>query len=616
MAGSAERPSAGKRAGSVAGAPADQAPGAAAALARRAWPLVALLCLTLFAYSDSFGAAFQFDDERSIVGNPVLRDPASFLPGGPGWSQRPNRGVGYLTLALNRWAGGLDPAGYHAVNLAIHLLAALLVQALAVLCFRTPRLKGSALAPHARAAGWVAALLFATHPLQTEAVTYVVQRLTSLAAAFCLLALVQYLRWRTRPAGSRGTPAYALALVSMALAMRTKEIAFTFPLVIGLFELCLFEGPWKRRLAGLAPFLASMAIIPATLLSASGARLDLGDVEQLTRVQTSLGRLDYLATELPVLARYLRLLLLPAGQNLDHDVPPYHSFLAPPVVAAGILLLLLAAGAAVLLARAGRRERALDPAARLVALGVAWFFLTSAVESSVIPIVDVMFEHRVYLPSVGLFLAASVGGAFLARRLAGRRGPVALAAAGLAVAAALSVATYARNEVWASPLTLWGDAAAKSPGKSRPQNNYGAALTEAHREDEAEPHVREAIRLDPANAEARYNLGRILLLRGEYPPAVESFRTALDLQPDYPEAWANLGATLNRLHRYGETVALLGDGARLAGSGDGHFNLGVAFAALGDEAGARREIQVLESLESPLAGQLASYLRGLRAPAR
>ncbi|HZZ85251.1 MAG TPA: tetratricopeptide repeat protein [Anaeromyxobacteraceae bacterium] len=591
------------------------------ARAKAAWPLAALLLLTLLAYSGSFGGAFQFDDQRSIVDNPVIRDLRNFLPGGEGYHQRPNRSVAYLTFALNHRAGGLAPAGYHAVNLAIHLLNGLLVLALVRLAFRTPRLAGSALAPRASEIAAVAALLFATHPLQTQAVTYVVQRITSLATTFCLLTLVLYLRWRLAPSGPSRRPAraagYLLLLLTAALAMRTKEIAFTFPLVIALFDLYLLDGPWTTRLAALAPLVACMGIIPATVLSTAGAAADFGDVQRLTRVQTSLGRLDYLATELPVMATYLRLLVLPLGQNLDHDFPLFHSFLAAPVAASALLLgSLVAFGCWLLLARTRPGPRPLDPAARLVALGIAWFFLALLLESSVIPIVDVIFEHRAYLPSVGFFLAVSAGGGLLARRLGDARGRVLFLGAGLALAAGLSAATYARNEVWATPLSLWADAAAKSPGKSRPQNNLGAALDAAGRDDEALPHVLAAIRLDPGNAEAHYNLGRIRLVQGDYAGALDSLQTAVALQPAQPEAWANLAAVLNRLRRFDETVRLVGDGARIDGSADGHFNLGVALAALGDDDAARREIRLLEDRAPALARNLAAYLEGLRGSPR
>src|SRR6266567_3390765 len=346
------------------------------ALAKTAWPFATLVLLTLAAYSNSFGGSFQLDDLSSIVDDPVIKDLRHFLPGGEGYLQRPNRSVAYLTFAMNYWVGGLAPAGYHVVNLCVHLLNALLVYALVALCFRTPRLRDSGLSLHAREIAAVAAVLFATHPLQTQAVTYVVQRITSLATTFCLLALVQYLRWRMAPADSARRVAriasYALLLLTTVLAMRTKEIAFTFPLVIALFELCLLDGPWTTRLAALAPLVACMGIIPITMLAMRGAGADFGDVQRLTRVQSSVGRIDYLATEFPVIVTYLRLLILPLGQNVDHDSPLYHSLLAPAVAASALLLALLVALAIHLFVRTRARPRPLDPAVRLIALGIAW----------------------------------------------------------------------------------------------------------------------------------------------------------------------------------------------------------------------------------------------------
>jgi len=576
--------------------------------------MLGIALLGLLAYADSFRGGFVFDDVPSIVRNTSIHDLGGFLTGG--YRGRPNRAIGYLTLALNyRW-GGLDPAGYHAVNLAIHLVNALLVRALVVSTFATPRLVASRLAPHARTVAFIAAALFVAHPLQTQAVTYVVQRLASLATTFCLLTVVLYARWR-RGAG-QGRPwaraaSYLPILLSAAAAMKTKEIAFTLPLAVCVYELLFFEGATRQRLLRLVPLLATLAIIPLTLVGASRPVGEaLSDVSAFTRVQTTLSRTEYLATELPVVVRYLGLLAAPVGQNVDHDVPVER---APGLRVLGALALLaVLAGAALYLGRASAAARgpgALDPAVRLVSFGIAWFFLALAVESSLIPIVDVMYEHRVYLPSVGFFVAVATAWVMLAGRICPRQ-PVrcALGVAG-AVAAVLSVATFERNAVWADDLSLWSDAAAKSPDKSRPHNNLGTALEERGRTSEAEERFLTALRLDPENAEASYNLGRLRLTQGRYLEALPLLRLAIELQPRSAGPYANLAGALNRLGRYPETIRIL-EGARAAirESGEAHFNLAVAYLAVGDRAAALREAELVRSLAPALAAQLAAYLGG------
>ena len=157
----------------------------------------AILLAGALAYGSAFPGAFVFDDAPNVSRNRLLDRLQDFLPGGPGWSAQPSRAVTFATFAIDRAVAGNDPTFHRAVNLAIHLAAALLVFALVRSAFRSPRLRGSALAPEAWAVGLVAGLLFVAHPIQTQAVTYVVQRLASLATLFYLLSAVLYVRWRT-----------------------------------------------------------------------------------------------------------------------------------------------------------------------------------------------------------------------------------------------------------------------------------------------------------------------------------------------------------------------------------------------------------------------------------
>lgn len=170
---------------------------AAATLLQRALPLVMLVVLALAAYANAFGAGFVFDD-LGIIGDGRLRRDLTAFAGDPGWILHENRWVGYLTFALNERLGGADAAAYHLVNIAIHAVNALVVYALVATTFGTPRLRGSLVVSWSRAIAFVAAAAFVAHPLQTQAVTYVYQRFTSLAALFCLLATLQYARWRLR----------------------------------------------------------------------------------------------------------------------------------------------------------------------------------------------------------------------------------------------------------------------------------------------------------------------------------------------------------------------------------------------------------------------------------
>ena len=284
----------------------------------------------------------------------------------------------------------------------------------------------------------------------------------------------------------------------------------------------------------------------------------LADASAATRVQTAVSRLDYLRTEVAVLTTYLRLLVWPSGQNIEHDFPVQHAFLSPRVVW-GLLVSRLAARPGRLdtgAARPRRSPRPIDPAWRLVSVGILFYLLAHLVESSVIPIVDVIFEHRIYLPSVGFFVAVAAAGTLLARRWAPNRfGAVAIGATA-AIAIVLAGTTIARNRVWKSDLALWTDAAAKSPGRARPWHNVGIALSELGRHGEAVEPMRRAVQLDPGWAKARAELGGLLILSGRPAEAEPVLREALRLQPGETAPMFNLAEALWRTGRRRDAAAV------------------------------------------------------------
>jgi tetratricopeptide (TPR) repeat protein len=498
---------------------------------------------------------FVFDDYPSIRDNPLIRDLANYLASWTGYRGMPNRFLAYLTFALNYRLGGLEVVGYHAFNLGVHLACALLVYAFVVLTFRTPRVRGSSLAPCTHAVAFAASALFVTHPIQTQAVTYVVQRITTLATLFYILSIVLYARWRllreTQPRrGAASAAPYVLALLSAVAAMKTKEIAFTLPFAIVLYELVFFErqGP---RLRFLAPFLATCLIIPVTVLNLNGHGGGvLAGAGASTRAESELPRLDYLITETAVVARYLRLLVLPVGQNFHYDFPIYRSFLAPRVLSSLAVLVALLAGAAWLYRRsAARGARTIDPAGRIVSFGVAWFFLAHLVESSLIPIDDVINEHRVYLPSIGLFAGVASGGALLLRRVPRSDTARLTALAAVLLATVLAVTTLRRNEVWSNDVSLWADTVSKSPTKLKPLGHLAVALAAAGRPEEGVLALRRAVTLEPRNAIARLQLGAALAALGRTAEAEPELREAIRLDPKRPEPVFNLALLLSRTGR-------------------------------------------------------------------
>jgi protein O-mannosyl-transferase len=246
--------------------------------------------------------------------------------------------------------------------------------------------------------------------------------------------------------------------------MKTKEIAFTLPATVLLYEFMFFKSPVRKRLLFLAFVALTLAIIPLTLLHADKPlSTSLSELSEKTRVQTDMPRWDYLVTQMRVIVTYLRLVFLPVGQNLDYDYPRYESLFTPPVFLS-FLLLVAIVGAAFYLLYASRsrtpRPSSRTASYRLISFGIFWFFITLSVQSSIVPIVDVIFEHRVYLPTVGLFFAVITCVVTAAKRLKMENVALLLLASSVLI---FTGVTYARNMVWMSEISLWEDVVKKSP---------------------------------------------------------------------------------------------------------------------------------------------------------
>ena len=512
--------------------------------------ILIIVAVGLIAYSNAFGVPFVFDDGLQIELNPMIKNLNNFvlyfkgdnIGSTPGYSFSPSRIVGHLTFALNYAIGGLDVTGYHIFNLAVHIINAVLVYILVFITFQTPYFsREKSNVKHGRSenvsrsvddshfTALFAALLFVSHPVQTQAVTYIVQRFASLATMFYLFSLVLYIygRLRTQRDDNRMwvlIVVYVSSLLSALLAMKTKEIAFTLPFIIILYEFIFFSASLKKRLLVMLPVLLMLIIIPLTLVGTNKPLGELlSDIAQVTRIQTGISRTDYFLTELTVIATYIRLIILPVGQNLDYDYPIYHSFFTPQVFLSFLLLSGLFGTAVYLLYKtrfgsqgshsshllegSGTVPASYDSQAdtslftfrlspfafyhsRLIVFGILWFFIALSVESSFIPIVDVIFEHRVYLPSVGAFIAIAGCINILVYRFKsiGQKKAVMLCALVIAV---LSAATFMRNNIWRSEVSLWEDVVKKSPNKVRALHLLASTYLDHGRIDEARPLLKE-----------------------------------------------------------------------------------------------------------------------------
>ena len=628
-----------------------------------------ILLSAVAAYHNSFRGPFIYDDLESIVENETIRQlwpiwqVLSPPPHGETVSGRP---LLNLSWAINYALGGLNVWDYHATNLAIHIAAALLLLGILRRTFLLPALRdrfGSAATPLALAS----ALIWTVHPLQTESVTYIVQRAESLAGFFYLLTLYCVIRgagtvpffaanrvispssvagekgdcppmrlhfaplflWerlRVRAPGSVTSalnPAlsqrereilrlrprlwYAAAILACLLGMATKEIMVTAPLVVLLYDRTFLAGSfaeaWRRR-GGLYLGLAATWALLVYLVCSTGSiarRPEMAAADPW----------NYARSQPGVILHYLRLSLWPSPLCLHYGWSAASGLreIVPGLIVTGALL------AATVWGLLGRKVWAF--------LG-AWFFLILAPTSSILPLGQLAFEHRMYLPLGAVAVLTATGGYALWDRLLSRceRGrspfaPEAMAGGigscaakkervpGLAIVrwaapvmllAALLLAlgdlTAARNSDYRCLLAIWQDTVDKRPQNPTAHNNLGNVLAGLGRPDEALQHYRLALRLRPDYAEAYSNLGNALADLGRTDEALEHYRQALLLRPDDAEVYYNLGIVLAAVGRTSQAVEHYQQALRLKPDyAEAHNNLAALLAATGSTNEAIEHLQ-------------------------
>jgi hypothetical protein len=469
-------------------------------------------------YANSLHVPFIMDDNGiSFFGHKDILE--ILLHGGA-------RRVADATFALNYHLQGAQVAGYHLANLAIHIMASMtlyFVVAAALDALRTSFPHHGA-PPTATAfvesfVPLAVALLFVVHPVQTQAVTYIIQRYTSLATLFYLLSVLFFLKARlAHEKGAGQSYPWLQGCVSLAaavLALWTKQIAATLPVMLFFLELFLFRGRMLNRKVYIACGMLVILALSLVLISWHDRSPHdiIASLRQATTEDPSTPRTAYLLTQIPVVATYLRLLCLPFGQSIFHDSPHYLTIASAPVIAALALHIALMTGAMALFRTSRHNLLTGDwlhgTLQRLAALGIAWFYCAMIVESSIFPITDVIFEHRIYLPSAGFFLTVTSGTALAA---CGRYNRFKAAWALLAAAClVLGGLTVARNFVWNDTLRLWRDAAIKSNNKDIVLANLAGEYMKLNMPEKALPLFVRALELHPDfNPATKIYLGRTL----------------------------------------------------------------------------------------------------------
>ncbi len=525
--------------------------------------------LTAAVYANAFSVPFVFDDLSTVLGNEKIKDIRAYL-NAAFWTGP--RSLVDFTFALNYHWGKLDVFGYHLVNLLIHAAAAVVAYFLALKVLeRLERIEvGGAAASSFHLPALFAALIFTAHPIQTQAVTYIAQRYTPMAGFFYLAALLCYMLGRNAladrgPGGQAADPrreappsprgprllkpaaCFALSFACGALAFLSKQNTASLPLAVLFFEWFFYDrtwAGWKKKLLVMVPVFALFSLFVLYNMRILEGDFDLGrlleDVDARTRDTRELGRQHYLFTQFRVLCIYLRLLFLPVNQSHDYLYPFVSSFFQGWTPLGAALLAALAAAAV--------WARRTHP---VVTFAVAWFFITLSVESTVIPISDALFEHRLYLPMFGFALLVSrVGwGLFHPRKRL-------FAAAAAVLVLVLGAAAHHRNQVWRDPVTLWTDAMEKNPHNYRAYNNLAQALEKKKAFDRVQELYERALELRPDYADAHFNLGLFLARRGRIDQASRHFERVLEHMPKYRPAYAKAHYNLGLIaHMKGDLAA-------------------------------------------------------------
>lgn len=509
-------------------------------LSKKLVPILLIAIAGLLAYCNSFTAPFLLDDFGSIVNNYAIRNPLDPLAI---WKFYSNRFILYYTLSINFYFHDYGVVGYHVTNLLLHMFNGYLVYRIFYSILSLKHFEGKLPNRYKGIISTLSAIIFVVHPMQVNAVTYIVQRTASLAAAFYFLAILYYIKYRTENKKRH----FLLTILFIILAMFTKENTITIPFMLILIEFMFFLGDgktsWKKRILLIGLLLLTVPVIPSTNLFLKG--YSQSDPNVSFKASTSMDRFQYFYTELNVIILYIKLLFIPDKQNFDYsnDFPFSHTIMENYSYVSFAILLIIG-----LIALYNLRKN------KLLSLGIFWFFMGLAVESSFISIKDVYFEHRLYFPVAG-FIMCLVGIIFTESR---KRNQFYVIKKPLLFFVVLSLflipfytgLTLKRNYVYGDAIRLWSDTAQKAPKSDRAHSVLATAYMDKYENggckdqeyfDLAEKEYKKAIELYNWNGNAHCNLAKLYLLGKQYDDCIAEANQAIRIDPSV-YGYHNLGA--------------------------------------------------------------------------
>jgi Tfp pilus assembly protein PilF len=473
-----------------------------------------LAILLLIIYGNSFTCSWHFDDVANITGNTAIHlktlswnETKRLLLSGHLGAHASARPLAYLSFGLNYFFGGLDVFGYHLVNLSIHFVASLFLFFFIRNAARL-ELHDKTEDPRVYHVALLSAVLWAVHPIQTQAVTYIVQRMTSLAGMFTIMSLYFYLKARTSLSNVRAALSFTACLLTFLMALGSKENGLLLLLSLALCEALLIKGPpswtpakkWALFIGvigtGAVMGFLWVALTKGDIFSALFAGYDHRPFTLWQRV----------LTESRVVLFYLSLMLYPMPDRLSlvHGFQISTSLLNPVSTLLSVLSILGIVGLLVVMAKK-------HP---LLSFCFLFFFVNHLMESTLLPL-ELVYEHRNYIPSMLFFVPFAMGFCFLLERFQAKRGMrVALCLFGAFTLMGFAHAAYERNLVWKTPETLWFDTLKKAPLESRVRHNLGSVYQDRSQLDKAKEEYEKALSLNNyprrrEEAATYFNLGNL-----------------------------------------------------------------------------------------------------------
>lgn len=492
-------------------------------------------------YSNTLKVPFYFDDFTNIKYNKYVRSTElsiENLSKAAFKSSSPTRPLSNISFLLNYYLFDGKIEWFHYINISIHIINAILLY---VFILITLRIYSAFTSSQRQIIAFLASLIWLVHPIQTQSVTYIVQRMNSLAAMFYLISFLLYLKGRL--GNGRSWPWFAGCAIAWLFSLGCKENVAFMPFLIFLYELYFFQNlntKWLKRNLYLLlfPIITIVALCFIYVENNSILELFKGySHRDFTPTQRVL-------TEFRVVLFYLSLLFFPhpSRLNLDHNFIYSRSLFDPitTLLSLGSLI-----GLVCLSVYLAKKER-------LISFCILWFLVNLVIESSIIPL-ELVFEHRSYLPSMLLFLIIPI----LAYKFLQRHRVILVTIGSIIIL--LSMGTYQRNSKWLDPTEFWKDCAYKSKEKLRPNYNLGNALLRESKFSEATSYFYKALELDPFHHWAHNNLGIALSAEGDMKEAILHYYEALKIDQNNVNAGRNLNMILLDLGKYCQTVEKISD---------------------------------------------------------